>query len=328
MVGALSDRGLLFEGIKAFAGPRRLTLAIAGLPAKQKDVREELKGPKVDAPQAALEGFLKKTGLTKDQLKVEKTPKGDVYIAVIERNGPRDAACAGRDHSRSDGQAALAEIHALEAGPDRCAGCGRCIPSSAPSMAKWCRSASPASPAAMHTRGHRFLSQGKIEVRRFDDYEAEAAQGACRAGRRGAQGHHLRRRQAGGLRAWPGNDPGRGAAGRSRRPGGMAGGADRHHRGPVHGCAGGDPADLHAHASEIFQPARSQDRQDGQPLRPGRQHDRRGRRQGNRRRQRARAARAPVGRQILLGRGPQAHAGKPGRRPQGHRLPRQAGHPV
>src|ERR1700742_4880198 len=86
-VGALSDRGLLFEAIKAFAGPRRLTLAISGLPAKQKDVREELKGPKTDAPQAALDGFLKKTGLTKDQLKVETTPKGDVYMAVIERKG-------------------------------------------------------------------------------------------------------------------------------------------------------------------------------------------------------------------------------------------------
>src|SRR5476651_597530 len=87
MVGALTDRGYLFEGIKAFAGPRRLTLAIAGLPAKQSDVREELKGPKTDAPPAALEGFLKKTGLTKEQLKVETTPKGDVYMAVIERAG-------------------------------------------------------------------------------------------------------------------------------------------------------------------------------------------------------------------------------------------------
>ena len=91
VVGALSDRGLLFEGAKAFFGPRRLTLAVAGLPAKQPDVSEELKGPKVDAPQAALDGFLRKTGLTKEQLKVEKTPKGDVYLAVIARKG-RDTA--------------------------------------------------------------------------------------------------------------------------------------------------------------------------------------------------------------------------------------------
>ncbi len=95
VVGALSDRGLLFEGAKAFAGPRRLTLAIAGLPAKQPDVSEELKGPKVDAPQAALEGFLRKTGLTKDQLKIEKTPKGDVYLAVIERAGRATAEVLG-----------------------------------------------------------------------------------------------------------------------------------------------------------------------------------------------------------------------------------------
>jgi glycyl-tRNA synthetase beta chain len=84
-VGALTERGFMFEGIKAFAGPRRLTLAITGLPPEQKDVREELKGPRTDAPQAALDGFLKKTGLTKEQLKVETTPKGEVYMAVIER---------------------------------------------------------------------------------------------------------------------------------------------------------------------------------------------------------------------------------------------------
>src|ERR1700753_3057871 len=87
VVGALSDRGLMFEGVKAFSGPRRLTLAITGLPAKQPDVSEELKGPKVDAPQAALDGFLRKTGLTKEQLKIDKTPKGDVYLGVIARKG-------------------------------------------------------------------------------------------------------------------------------------------------------------------------------------------------------------------------------------------------
>src|ERR1700749_4388380 len=87
VVGALSDRGLLFEGVKTVSGPRRLTLAWTGLPAKQLDVKEELKGPKVEAPAAALDGFLRKTGLTKEQLKVEKTPKGDVYLAVIDRKG-------------------------------------------------------------------------------------------------------------------------------------------------------------------------------------------------------------------------------------------------
>src|ERR1700761_8202546 len=72
VVGALTDRGLLFEAAKAFAGPRRLTLAINGLPAKQRDVREELKGPKTDAPQPAIDGFLKKTGLSREQLRSKR----------------------------------------------------------------------------------------------------------------------------------------------------------------------------------------------------------------------------------------------------------------
>ncbi len=73
VVGALSDRGLLFEGIKAFAGPRRLTLAVSGLPAKQADVREELKGPTVDAPQTAIDGFpARRPASHKIKLKIEK----------------------------------------------------------------------------------------------------------------------------------------------------------------------------------------------------------------------------------------------------------------
>ena len=53
VIGALSDRGLLFEAAKAFSGPRRLTLAINGLPAKQPDVSEEKKGPRINAPEKA-----------------------------------------------------------------------------------------------------------------------------------------------------------------------------------------------------------------------------------------------------------------------------------
>ena len=66
-VGALSDRGLLFDGAEAFAGPRRLTLAVAGLPAKQPDVSEERKGPRVGAPEKAVEGFLRSAGVKLEQ---------------------------------------------------------------------------------------------------------------------------------------------------------------------------------------------------------------------------------------------------------------------
>lgn len=169
MVGALTDRGYLFEGAKAFAGPRRLTLAIAGLPAKQKDVREELKGPKTDAPQAALDGFLKKTGLTRDQLRIEKTPKGDVYIAVIER--------AGRDTPHVLAEI-IPEVMAKLPWPKSmrwkpgspvrwvrplhsilCTFDGELVPFSFAGIS-----------SGLHTRGHRFLSEGKIEAKRFDDY--------------------------------------------------------------------------------------------------------------------------------------------------------------
>ena len=88
IVGGLTDRGFLNEGARSFATPRRLTLVIEGLPAQQADVSEERKGPRVDAPDAAIQGFLRSTGMTRDQLKVQKDAKGgEFYLAVIERKG-------------------------------------------------------------------------------------------------------------------------------------------------------------------------------------------------------------------------------------------------
>src|SRR5436309_11157072 len=79
--------GLPYEGAKAFATPRRLALAVQGVPAHQPDVKEEKKGPRVGAPDGAIKGFLKASGLASiEQAKVEKdAKKGDFYIAVIEK---------------------------------------------------------------------------------------------------------------------------------------------------------------------------------------------------------------------------------------------------
>jgi glycyl-tRNA synthetase beta chain len=87
--GALAERGLVYEGAAAHATPRRLALHIAGLPARQPDVREEKKGPRVGAPEAAIAGFLKSAGLASiDEAKIEKDlKKGEFYVAVIERAG-------------------------------------------------------------------------------------------------------------------------------------------------------------------------------------------------------------------------------------------------
>ncbi|MFG1478240.1 glycine--tRNA ligase subunit beta [Xanthobacter sp. V4C-4] len=86
---ALVDRGLVYEGAKAFVTPRRLALAVHGLPGKQADQREEKKGPRVGAPEAALAGFLKSAGLASiEQAKVQSDPKkGDFYVAVVEKKG-------------------------------------------------------------------------------------------------------------------------------------------------------------------------------------------------------------------------------------------------
>ncbi len=86
---ALVERGLTYEGAKAFATPRRLALHIAGLPVRGRDVREERKGPRVGAPDAAVQGFLKAAGLASlDQATIVSDPKkGDSYVAIIEKPG-------------------------------------------------------------------------------------------------------------------------------------------------------------------------------------------------------------------------------------------------
>ncbi|WP_289041784.1 glycine--tRNA ligase subunit beta [uncultured Aliiroseovarius sp.] len=83
----LVEAGLTYAGAHALSTPRRLTLAIEGLLDKSPDTREERKGPKVGAPDKAIEGFLRGAGLTRDQLEERETPKGPVYFALIEKKG-------------------------------------------------------------------------------------------------------------------------------------------------------------------------------------------------------------------------------------------------
>ncbi|MBY0612616.1 MAG: glycine--tRNA ligase subunit beta [Beijerinckiaceae bacterium] len=89
VTSACVERGLLYEGASAFATPRRLALCVMGLPSNQPDQREEKKGPRVGAPEAAIQGFLKAAGLASiEDAKIESDPKkGDSYVAVIERKG-------------------------------------------------------------------------------------------------------------------------------------------------------------------------------------------------------------------------------------------------
>jgi glycyl-tRNA synthetase beta chain len=170
VVGALSDRGFLFESAKAFSGPRRLTLAIGGLPAKQRDVEEERKGPRVGAPDKAIEGFLRSAGTTLEECVKQSDGKGEFYVARIMRHGRATAELLSE---------LLPETIAKLPWPKsmRWPSAGGSIRWVRPLHAILCTLDGEVVPFAFAgatsgntTFGHRFLSSGPIEVRRYDDY--------------------------------------------------------------------------------------------------------------------------------------------------------------
>src|SRR3979411_64965 len=84
----LVDAGLVYEGARAFATPRRLALTVQGIPARQPDLKEEKKGPRVGSPEGAIQGFLKSAGLASiEEATIQKDPKkGDFYLALIQKS--------------------------------------------------------------------------------------------------------------------------------------------------------------------------------------------------------------------------------------------------
>lgn len=83
----LVESGLTYASAGVFSTPRRLVLTVEGLTAHSPTTREERKGPRTDAPEKALEGFLRSTGLTRDQLEARDDKKGQVWFAVLEKAG-------------------------------------------------------------------------------------------------------------------------------------------------------------------------------------------------------------------------------------------------
>ncbi|HEY0105745.1 MAG TPA: glycine--tRNA ligase subunit beta [Rhizomicrobium sp.] len=171
VAGALSDRGLLFEGIKAFAGPRRLTLAVSGLPAKQPDVSEEKKGPRVGAPDKAVQGFLRSAGVKLEDCETRDDGKGPFYVAVIALKGRATADVIDEFLPEVLGKLPwpksmrwpqqtnapvrwVRPLHAIVCTLD-----GEVVDFTFAGVA-----------SGNTTRGHRFLSSGAIAVKRFEDY--------------------------------------------------------------------------------------------------------------------------------------------------------------
>jgi glycyl-tRNA synthetase beta chain len=168
VTNALVEAGLTYEGAQAHATPRRLVISVEGLNAKAQDTVEERKGPRVDAPQQAIDGFLKSTGLLLEQLTIQEDKKGKAYIAVIKKQG-RDATQVIAEmvptiirnfpwpKSMRWGSGQLKWVRPLQS--ILCTFDGEVVPFEIEGIH-----------SGNTTQGHRFLSSGKIEVRRFEDY--------------------------------------------------------------------------------------------------------------------------------------------------------------
>lgn len=180
VTNALVERGVTYEGAAAYATPRRLALQVVGLPGRQPDVREERKGPRVGAPEAAIQGFLKSAGLASlDQARIEKDKKGaEFYLAVIERPGAETIQLLaeilpeivrsfpwpksmrwGAASERTDSLRWVRPLHSIVAtfGPET--ETPDVVPFEVDGVA-----------AGDVTLGHRFLAPFEMRVKRFEDY--------------------------------------------------------------------------------------------------------------------------------------------------------------
>ncbi|WP_421760695.1 glycine--tRNA ligase subunit beta [Devosia sp.] len=175
VTNALVDAGLVYEGAKAFVTPRRLALTVTGLPARSPDTREEKKGPRVGAPQQAIDGFLKAAGLNSiDEAKIESDPKkGDFYVAHIEKKGagaedilatllPKVITGFEWPKSMQWGYGGLTWVRPLRA-ITATFGTENDDPVVIPFKSNTITS-------GQTTYGHRFLAPQAIRVKRFDDY--------------------------------------------------------------------------------------------------------------------------------------------------------------
>ncbi|ULB08952.1 glycine--tRNA ligase subunit beta [Cereibacter azotoformans] len=171
----LVEAGLTYASAGAFSTPRRLVLSVEGLSAESPTLREERKGPKADAPAAAIEGFLRSTGLTRDQLETREDKKGAVLFAVVEKPGRRAPDIVAEVLERTIrtfpwpksmrwGTGSLRWVRPLhsilcllsdEAG-------SQVVPVTVDQVT-----------AVNTTEGHRFMAPGRFAVTGFDDYRAK-----------------------------------------------------------------------------------------------------------------------------------------------------------
>ncbi len=179
----LVAEGLVYEGAKAFATPRRLALTVHGIPARQSDLKEERRGPRVGGPEAAIQGFLKATGLASlEEATIQRDPKkGDFYVALIEKPGratldvladmlpviirtfpwPKSMRWGERS-ARPGALQWVRPLHSIVATFG--------METEEPDVVNF---AVDGIEAGQTTYGHRFMAPAPINVRRFEDYQAK-----------------------------------------------------------------------------------------------------------------------------------------------------------
>ncbi|MBW6505510.1 MAG: glycine--tRNA ligase subunit beta [Rhodobacteraceae bacterium] len=171
----LVNAGLTYASAGAFSTPRRLVLTVEGLTAESPTLREERKGPAATAPAAALEGFLRSTGLTREQLELRDDKKGQVWFAVLQKPGRPAAAIVAEvldaairnfpwPKAMRWGAGSLRWVRPLhsilclmttEAGAE-------VVPLTVEGIS-----------AGNSTEGHRFMAPGRFGVTSFDDYRTK-----------------------------------------------------------------------------------------------------------------------------------------------------------
>jgi glycyl-tRNA synthetase beta chain len=173
----LAEAGLACASAEAFATPRRLALAVEGLPKRTPDRTEERRGPRTDAPAAAIEGFLRAAGVPREALVARPDRKGEVWFAVISRPGRTAAEIVAEvleatirsfpwPRSMRWGSGSLRWVRPLQS--VLCilhdAAGAEIVPLTVEGIA-----------AGDTTAGHRFMAPGRFAVASFEDYRAKLA---------------------------------------------------------------------------------------------------------------------------------------------------------
>ncbi|GGC03842.1 glycine--tRNA ligase beta subunit [Marivita lacus] len=175
VTNGLVEAGLTYGGAAAHATPRRLALRVDGLTDRSPDVKEERKGPRVDAPEQAIEGFLRGAGLTRDDLVERDEKKGRVFYAVLDKPGRPAAAIVAEvledtirnfpwPKSMRWGAGSLRwvrPLHRILCVLTREDG-SEIVPLDVDGIV-----------SGRTTEGHRFMAPGAFDVTGFDDYEAK-----------------------------------------------------------------------------------------------------------------------------------------------------------